>query len=153
MRQLLPTLLASLLLLGMLVSGAAASEALEQRLATVNASLVELERNPLTDEGQAEIARARLELTRVERHLADGDTARASSILVRLEAREQYLRSVVDRASMEALADQRESEANDMLREANQAQLELESALRQRMRLQENVNQIVESLEGQGGNR
>lgn len=152
MRVLLGCVMSALLLVGLLASSAVASESLENRLAAVNASLLELERNPLSDEGQAEIARARLELNRAERHIADDERARASAILVRLEARERYLRSIVDRAAMEALADQRETEANDMLREANQAQLELESALRQRQRLQEDVNRIVESLEGQGGN-
>lgn len=140
--------LAFLLLL--LVPSTAMADDLRSRLEAANSRLSEHERSAYADEASTEFSQVRMEVTDAQQLLAAGETRKANSLILRIEARERLIASIVERATFEELADQRESAAIEMLNEADNAQLELESATQQRQQLQDEVHNILETLEGDG---
>jgi len=117
------------------------------RVEDVNVQLAQLQTHEHGDEAAQEIAQARLEITDVQNLLAQGETARSEVILRRLEARVHLIESMLERATFEQLAHQRETELFEIQAEASELQIDLETAQRQRRQLQDEVETIVESME------
>ena len=105
---------------------------LRDRLEEANARLVQLETHEMSDEAAAEFGQARLEVSEIQGKLTTQDWGWAMIILNRLEARLDLAESVLDRATVEELADQRETELFDMQTEADNLQIELESLQQRR---------------------
>ena len=147
-RQLVSALVVLSLLL--LLPLAAHANELRQRLEAANDRIAEHERSDYADEASSEFSQVRMEVTDAQGLLAAGESRQAQSVILRIEARERLIASIIERATFEDLADQRESAANEMLHDADTAQLELESATQRRQQLQDEVQNILETLEGDG---
>jgi hypothetical protein len=68
-------------------------------------------------------------------------------VLIRLESRLMLAQSILERATIEQLSDQRETELFDMMTEADGVQIELESEQAQRQQLQDEVTAIINQME------
>lgn len=123
------------------------SSDMRTRVEDLNIEMATLQTHDFADEAAQEFAQARIEVGDVQGLLSQGEVARAEVVLRRLEARVSMIRSVLDRATVEHLADQRESELLELQNEADTLQLELEAAQQQRRQLQDAVNAIIDAME------
>jgi uncharacterized protein (DUF3084 family) len=119
------------------------------RVEDINVELAELSTHEYADEAAQELAQARLEVTDVQGLLSQGETAQAEVTLRRLEARKFLIEALLERATMEALAYQRESELIAIQQEADELQLELEAAQQRRNQLQDQVETIIAQMGGE----
>lgn len=133
----------------LLLPATAMADDLRSRLEAANTRIVEHERSEFADEAASEFAAVRLEITDAQGLLAAGEVRQANSVILRIEARKRLIGSVIQRATFEALADQRESAAIEMLHEADNTQIEMESAIQRRQQLQDEVQSILETLQGE----
>jgi hypothetical protein len=144
---------ASVALLLCLLLPAATVEARESdyrdRLEQANSELVRLEAHEFSAEAGQEFGQARLEVAEAQAQITAEDFARAEILLMRLEARLRLADSILERATIEALADERETEQFDMMSEADNVQIELHSAQQQRQQLQDNVGAIIAQMEAE----
>lgn len=136
---------------GGMSSAEARDEAREFRgqIEELNATLTRLETHDFADEAAAEFGQARLEVAEAQGKITAEDYARARIILMRLESRLMLAESILDRATIEQLADQRETELFEMMTEADAVQVELEAKRQRRQELQDDVTQIISTLESQ----
>lgn len=119
------------------------------RLESANALLTRLETHDFADEAAQEFGQARLEVAEAQAKITGEDYARAEIILNRLESRLMLAESILQRATIDQLADQRETEQFEMMTEADTIQVELEAAQQQRQLLQDEVAAIVEQMEAE----
>lgn len=113
----------------------------------LNAKLTRLETHDLADEAASEFGQARLEVAEAQGKITAEDYARARIILMRLESRLMLAESILERATIEQLADQRETELFEMMTAADDVQIDLEAAQQRRQQLQDNVTVIIEQME------
>lgn len=135
--------------LTLLAAPAAARESaqdLQRRLEDANVLITTLETHEYADEAAAEFGQARLEVAEAQAKLTLSDYGWATIIINRLEARLSLIESTLERATIEHLADQRESELFDIQSEADRKQIELETAQQQRQQLQDEVSAIVDQM-------
>ncbi len=123
------------------------SSEIRTRVEDLNIEMATLQTHDFADEAAQEFAQARIEVGDVQGLISQGEVARAEVVLRRLEARVSMIRSVLDRATVEHLADERESELLELQNEADTLQLELEAAQQQRNQLQDAVNAIIDAME------
>ncbi|MFT4702810.1 MAG: hypothetical protein ACI81R_000497 [Bradymonadia bacterium] len=116
-------------------------------LEELNALLTQLERHDLADDAATEFGQARLEVADAQAKITAQDSARADIVLIRLESRLMLAQSILERATIEQLSDQRETELFDMMTEADGVQIELESEQAQRQQLQDEVTAIINQME------
>lgn len=140
-------LLALALLLPATAMAGPRSDEIRERVEDLNVMMGELDTHEFADEAAQEFAQARLEVGDVQALLLTEDITQAEVVLRRLEARVALIASTLDRATIEDLANERESELFEMQSEADDLQLELEAASQQRAALQEQVSVIVEAME------
>lgn len=142
---------AAALTLAMLLSAQAHARDAEyrERLEEANGELIRLEAHDFADEASQEFGQARLEVAEAQAQITGEDYARAAILLMRLEARLRLANSILERATIEALADERETEQFTMMSEADSVQIELQSAQQQRQQLQDNVGAIITQMEAQ----
>lgn len=119
---------------------------IRRRVEDINVEIADLEVHEHADSATREFAQARLEITDVQSQVAREEIAQAEVVLRRLEARVNLIRSSLERATVEELAQQRESELLSLQQEADELMLELETAQRRRQRLQDDVSTIVENM-------
>lgn len=122
------------------------SDDLQERLEDANVRLTTLETHEYADEAAAEFGQARLEVADAQGKLSISDYGWATIVINRLEARLDLIESTLERATIEALADQRETELFEMQTEADERQLELEAAQQLRQQLQDQVSQVVDQM-------
>ncbi len=125
---------------------AGAADDLQDRLEAANASIAQFDTHELADEASLELAQARLEIAEVQGKLSASDTAWATIVLNRLEARVDLIDSMLERATVEQLADQRETDLFEMTAAADEAQLQLETMQQRRQQLQDDVSAIVDQM-------
>ncbi len=147
LRGLLAAGLAGSLLLG--PAAEARDNDYSDRLETANAMLTRLETHDYADEAAQEFGQARLEVAEAQAKITGEDYARAEIVLNRLESRLMLAESILERATIEELADQRETEQFDMMTEADNIQVDLETAQQQRQVLQDEVSAIVDQMEAE----
>lgn len=123
------------------------SSEIRTRVEDLNIEMATLQTHDFADEAAQEFAQARIEVGDVQGLISQGEVARAEVVLRRLEARVSMIQSVLDRATVEHLADERESELLELQNEADTLQLELEAAQQQRNQLQDAVNAIIDAME------
>ena len=123
------------------------SDEIRERVEDLNVIMGELDTHEFSDEAAQEFAQARLEVGDVQALLLAEEVTRAEVVLRRLEARVALIESTLDRATIEDLANERETDLFEMQTEADDLQLELEAASQQRAALQEQVSVIVEAME------
>lgn len=122
------------------------AEQLQDRLEAANADLTTLQTHEFADEVAAEFGQARLEIAEAQGKLTVADYGNAAIIISRLEARLALIESGLERATIEELADQRETELFEIQTEADERQLELEAAQQRRQQLQDEVSIIVDQM-------
>lgn len=123
-----------------------ATDDVRTRLEAANAELSTLETHEHADEAALEFGQARLEVAEVQGKLSASDYAGAATVLNRLEARLDLINATLERVTVEVLADQRETDLYAMQTEADEKQIELESAQLRRQQLQDEVTVIVEQM-------
>lgn len=119
---------------------------LRDRLEAANAAVANFETHEMADEAALEMGQARLEIAEVQGKISAADYGWATIVLNRLEARVELIESIMERATVEQLADQRETDLFDMTNEADEAQLELETVQQRRQQLQDDVAVIVDQM-------
>lgn len=120
---------------------------LRERMEDMNVELAELETHDFADESAAEFAQCRLEVGEIQGLLSRNEIGLAAIVVRRLEARMSLIESTLERATYEALAQERETELFEIQEQADALQVELLSAEQRRAALQEEVAAIVESME------
>ncbi len=120
---------------------------LRARMEDMNVELAELETHDFSDESAAEFAQCRLEVGEIQGLLSRNEIGLAAIVLQRLEARMSLIESTLERATYEALAQERESELFEIQEQADALQVELLSAEQRRTALQDEVSAIVDSME------
>jgi hypothetical protein len=117
------------------------------RMEDLNVELAELETHEFADDAAGEFATCRLEVGEIQGLLARDEIGDAGAVLLRLEARKFLIESLLERATFENLAQQRETELFEMQSEADQLQVDLAATEQRRNTLQEQVSDIVESTQ------
>lgn len=154
MKRSMPLLLGVVLLTASAVAPRSAhadvsSADIRERVEDINVHLAELQTHEYADDAAQELAQARLEVTDVQGLLSQGEVAQAEVVLRRLEARAFLIEGLLERATVEALAYQRESELIGLQEEADNLQLDLEAAQQQRNALQNEVQSIIDQMGGE----
>jgi hypothetical protein len=120
---------------------------IRSRMEDMNVELATLETHDYSDESAAEFAQCRLEVGEIQGLLSRNEIGLAAIVLQRLEARMSLIESTLERATYEALAQERETELFEIQEQADALQVELLSAEQRRATLQQEVAAIVESME------
>lgn len=124
------------------------SDTIRDRIEDLNVQLADLETEEYSDEAAGEFAQARMEITEIQTLLGNGEVARAQVELQRLESRVALINSIIDRAIVEQLAVERETELFEMQAEADALQIELESTRQQSESLRAEVQEVIDAVEG-----
>jgi chromosome segregation ATPase len=145
----LGTTLAAVLLLGMTAGTAWATSAteLQNRLNAAREHLAQLGTDPMADTAATEIEHARIDIDEASQRLTNHLEELAEVSVIRLENRVKLIEAMIQQATVEALADERESAAVDMTQQADQAQVQYESTEARRTALRSDVSEILEQLE------
>lgn len=122
------------------------SGSIRTRVEDINVQLATLATHEHADDAAQELAQARLEVTDVQGLLSQGETAQAEVTLRRLEARTFLIESIMERATMEALSYERESDLILLQQEADSLQIDLEAAQQRRNQLQNDVSAIIDQM-------
>jgi len=144
------TLLGAALLLGAMGRTALADDEgeLRDRLNTAREHLAELGADPSADVAAArEIERARIDIDEAADRLANHREELAEVSVIRVENRVKLIEALIEQATIEALAEERESATISMTREADQAQVQYESTEARRDALRSEVSEILQQLE------
>lgn len=120
---------------------------IRRRVEDINIEIADLSTNDFADEAARELAAARMEITEIQSALGRDEYTKAEVVLTTLEGRVALIRSALERAAVESLAQQRESELITITEEANELRIELETARQLRQRLQDEVSIIVENMQ------
>ena len=123
------------------------AQGLRDRLNGAREELAEYSAHEMADVAAREIERARIDIDEAADFLANRREELAQVSVIRLENRVKLVAALLERATVEALAEERESAAIEMTREADQAQVASESAELRRTRLREEVEEIFQQLE------
>jgi hypothetical protein len=153
-RQLFSMFPAAALAVALLVSAAPAhargtESEIRSVLEDVNARLAQLAASDYASDASQEIEQARLEIAEVQGKLSAQDFGWASIVLNRVAARLALIESMEQRAEVDAIAEERESELFAITREADDAQIELESLQLRRTQLQDDVRAIADAMQEQ----
>lgn len=148
MRRILKTVVALTACVSLWVGVAAHASAddLTDRLSALNARIVEFENNEHVSTILEDIAQMRMEVGDAQNLIRAKENSAALGIILRIEARQRYVDSMLQRTSFEELTHQRESDYLDLLEEANELQIEVEATQQRRRSLQENVQAIVDAM-------
>lgn len=122
------------------------SGSIRTRVEDINVQLATLGTHEHADDAAQELAQARLEVTDVQGLLSQGETAQAEVTLRRLEARTFLIESIMERATIEALSYERESDLIVLQQEADSLQIDLEAAQQRRNQLRNDVSAIIEQM-------
>ncbi len=144
------TLIGAVLLLSVLGGTAFADDEddLRDRLNEAREHLAELGADPSADIVAArEIERARIDIDQAADRLANHREELAEVAVIRVENRVKLIEAVIDQATMDELAEERESANIAMTREADQAQVQYEATEARRDALREEVSEILQQLE------
>jgi hypothetical protein len=120
---------------------------IRRRAEDLNVEIADLRTHEYADEVARELAQANTEVTDIQVKLGRDEFTQAEVVLITLEGRVAMIRSAVERAGIESLAQQRESELIEITEEANELRIELETARQLRQRMQAEVATIVESMQ------
>lgn len=148
MRGMRPTmggLLAALLVL--LAASPVFAQGLRDRLNAAREQLADLSTQDNADVAAREVERARIDIDEASDHLSNHREELAEVSVIRLENRVKLIGAMIEQATVDAQAQERESAAIEMTREADQAQVASESAELRRARLREEVDEILQQLE------
>lgn len=118
------------------------------RMEDLNVQMAEMATHDFADEAAGEFAQCRLEVGEIQGMLARNEVGEAAIVLQRLEARIFLIDSMLERATFEDLATERETELFEIQTEADQLQVDLTSTEQRRRQMQEQVQTIVDSMGG-----
>jgi hypothetical protein len=118
------------------------------RMEDLNVQMAEMETHDFADEAAGELAQCRLEVGEIQGMLARNEVGEAAIVLQRLEARMFLIQSLLERATFEDLATERETELFEIQSVADQLQIDLTSTEQRRRQMQEQVQTIVDSMGG-----
>jgi hypothetical protein len=121
---------------------------IEDRMEDLNVQVGTLESHDYADEASQEFRQCSAEVTEIQLLLSQVEVGEAGKVLYRLEARVNLIESMLERATFEALAQERETELFEIQEQADALQVELLEAEQRRSVLQQEVSAIVESMEG-----
>ena len=94
-----------------------------------------------------ELERARGDIDEASDRLSNNREAEAEVSVIRLENRVELIAALIEQATMEALAEEREAALIEMTREADQASVEYTSTEARRSALRDEVSGIIQQLE------
>jgi hypothetical protein len=118
------------------------------RMEDLNVQMAEMETHDFSDEAAGELAQCRLEVGEIQGMLARNEVGEAAIVLQRLEARMFLIESMLERATFEDLATERETELFEIQSAADQLQIDLTSTEQRRREMQGQVQTIVDSMGG-----
>jgi hypothetical protein len=147
-RSLLSFAVAVTVLLG--AGGAAwASDADEllTRLNAVRESLAVLSVDPMADAARLEIERTDIDIDEARDRITNRQIELAEVSVIRLENRVKFVEALIFQATVDALAEERESATIEMTREADQAQVEYEATQARQAALRDEVQGILDQLQ------
>lgn len=147
-RALLSFAVALTVLLG--AGGAAwASDADEllTRLNAVRESLAVLSVDPMADAARLEIERTDIDIDEARDRITNRQIELAEVSVIRLENRVKFVEALIFQATVDALAEERESATIEMTREADQAQVEYEATQARQAALRDEVQGILDQLQ------
>ena len=129
------------------LSAPALADEMRSQLEAANERLVAHEAHEHASEASSEIAQMRLMISEAQGQLAAGDRLSARGTLLRVNAVQRLIESILQRATFERLAHERESDMLQTVEETSELQLQLEVATQRRQALQDEVRAIVDRLE------
>jgi hypothetical protein len=125
-------------------------EELRDRLNAARTALAEMQADPVGSEStevQREIEYARIDIDEAADRLANHLEELAEVSVIRVENRVTLVRGMIEQLTVEGLAEERETAAIDMTREADQAQVEFESSEARKNALRDEVTPILNNLQ------
>ncbi|MCB9507600.1 MAG: hypothetical protein H6698_06795 [Myxococcales bacterium] len=115
-------------------------------LEEVNARLARLGTSEYADDAALEIGQAQLEIAEAQGKITAADYGWATIIINRVSARLELIESIEQRAEVDDIAQQRETELYSITQEADESQIELEQLQLRRGQLQDDVAEIVAAM-------
>ena len=125
------------------------AEELRDRLSTQRERMAELSADQAANNADVtiELERARGDIDEASDRLSNNREAEAEVSVIRLENRVELIAALIEQATMEALAEDREAALIEMTREADQASVEYTSTEARRSALRDEVSGIIQQLE------
>ena len=147
--RLIATLCGTLLLLSALAGSATASdvEELRTRLNAAREELANAATDSMADAAALEIERARIDIDEAADRIANRLEEIAEISVIRLENRVKLINALIVQATVDSLAEERESASIEMTREADQAQVDYEGTEARRSALRDETAEILRQLE------
>lgn len=128
-------------------AGASDVEELRARLNAAREELAQSSTDPLADAAALEIERARIDIDEAADRIANRLEEIAEISVIRLENRVKLIKALIVQATVDGLAEERESAAIEMTREADQAQVDYEATEARRSTLRDETAEILRQLE------
>jgi len=144
------TILSALLvcLIGLAGQASASDEAdLRERIAQARERLADLRTDELADAASRDLERAAMDIDEANDFLTNRRAELAEVAVIRLENRLTLIAALIEQATVEDLANQRETASIQMTREADQAQVAYEASEARRQALRTQVSEILNQLE------
>ena len=148
-RRPLATLAITLLVLvGLAGTASAASiEQLRTRLNSAREQLAEFSVHEYSDAAALEIERARIDIDEAGERITNRAEEIAEISVIRLENRLKLIEGLLAQATIDSLAEERETSLIEMTREADQAQIDYEATEARRSALRDESEEILRQLE------
>ncbi|MBN1947423.1 MAG: hypothetical protein JW797_17260 [Bradymonadales bacterium] len=126
----------------------AANEAeLRARITTARELMAQLQTDEMVDVASLELEYARIDIDEANDQLTNRRPELAEVAVIRLENRLVLIQALIEQATVDDLADQRETATIEMTREADQAQVAYEASEARRQALRQQVAEILNQLE------
>ena len=147
--RLIAALCGTLFLLSGLSATADASdvEELRARLNAAREELAHSSTDPLADAAALEIERARIDIDEASERITNRLEEIAEISVIRLENRVKLINALIVQATVDGLAEERESASIEMTREADRAQVDYEATEARRSALRDETAEILRQLE------
>jgi hypothetical protein len=117
------------------------------RLNAVRESLAVLSVDPMADAARLEIERTDIDIDEARDRITNRQIELAEVSVIRLENRVKFVEALIFQATVDALAEERESATIEMTREADQAQVEYEATQARQAALRDEVQGILDQLQ------
>jgi len=120
---------------------------LTNRVNDVREALAVFETDPAADAARLEMERAEIDIDEARDRLTRRHIEMAEISVIRAENRLQLVEAIIFHATIDSLAEERESASIDMTRQADQAQVEYEATEARQSALRDEVSEILTQLE------
>ncbi len=132
---------------GIGIASASDVEQLRSRLNASREALAQFSTDPMADSAALEIERARIDIDEATERISNQLEEIAEISVIRLENRVKLIAAMIAQATVDELADERETATIEMTREADQSQVDFEATEARRSALREETSEILRQLE------